>query len=109
MSSGAGSLATTDMGLTDCWELGAIYADHAQFADFSSPAEVEHRQPYHADLLIRSRGTTSDKTGGVLAGTDLDSVVTLAEFIIGVQRWRTINTLSGSMTANVCRLAFSYV
>lgn len=46
-------------------------ANHAQLANFPSPAQVEQSQADDADLLVRARHSTTDEAGGVLAGTDL--------------------------------------
>ena len=72
-------------GLTDRRELGAVHADHAQVADLAPAAEVEERETHDADLLVGSRGASADKSGGVLAGTDLlkELVVSLGITMLG--------------------------
>lgn len=71
--------------LTDRRELGAVHADHAQAADLAPAAEIEEREAHDADLLVGSRGTSADKSGGVLTGTNLleDLIVSLGITMLG--------------------------
>ena len=50
----------TAASLTDRRELGARYADHAQFADLASPSQIEHGQSDNANFLVRARSTTAN-------------------------------------------------
>lgn len=56
---------------TDSWELGTIYSNHAQVADFPFPSQVEEGQSDNADLLVRGRSTTTDEASGVLSRSHL--------------------------------------
>jgi hypothetical protein len=58
--------------LTNACELLARHAHHAQIADFAATAQIEHGQADDTDLLVRTRCTTTDEAGGVLAGANLD-------------------------------------
>jgi hypothetical protein len=71
--SSLGGMSWRDMlQLTDCWVFRPIDTGHRQVAHLASPPKVEQGQAHDANFLIRTRRSTADKAGGVLAGTDLD-------------------------------------
>lgn len=83
--------------LTDRWELGAIGTDHAQRANFASPAKVKERQANNTHFLVRPRSTTPDETCGILPGAHLKMMLIKKKKAVSahlIVRILTINTFT---------------
>lgn len=58
---------------TNCREFLARHSNHRELSYFASTAQIEEGQAHNTDFLVRCRGTASNETGGVLAGTNLSN------------------------------------
>lgn len=58
--------------LTDCGEFAARCAHHGQLAHFAASSEVEQRQSYNSNLLIRLGCASSYESRRILSSTNLD-------------------------------------
>ena len=88
-------LEDTESSLTDCRELVARRANHAQLAHLASPPQIEQCQSHNADLLVGARCTTPDEAGGVFTSANLR--VSLAWDLLRGIIVHTIKTLGGAM------------